>query len=95
MFDSDAGLTFRDMKDGASKIILIVEVPPDDAVIWTKPDDWEVDLSNPLRGVTRSDRNYVTAAWGDGHVQTIPTDVKPDLLKAYLTRAGGEAVDSP
>lgn len=95
VFDTKEGVTFREIKDGSSKTILLVEVPPERAVIWTKPEEWEVDLQNPLRGLERADHDYFVAAWCDASTQVIPTDVKPDVLRANLTRAGGEVVDRP
>ena len=93
--DSETGATFRDISDGTSMTILLVEVPPEEAVIWTKPEDWEVDLDHPMQGLERNDRNHFTAAWCDGSVSIIPDDVKPEVLKAILTRAGSETVDRP
>jgi len=95
MFDSKEGITLREVTDGASKTILIVETPPQEAVIWTKPEDWEVDLAHPRQGLERTDRDYVTTAWCDGHVSLVPTDVDPVKLRAAVTRAGGEVVDWP
>ena len=73
-----------------------VEVIPELAVVWTKPDDWQVDLADPLRGVKRSagdKRGEVfTAGFCDGSVQIISNNIDPTAFKGLLTRAGGEAV---
>jgi hypothetical protein len=95
VFDRPEGTTFKEITDGTSKTIMLVEVPPERAVEWTKPADWQVDLEHPLQGVERTDRDYVTAAWCDGSGSVIPTDVEPDRLRAILTRAGREVVDRP
>jgi hypothetical protein len=95
VFDTKEGTTFREISDGMSKTVLIVEVPPERAVIWTKPEDWEVDMAHPRRGIERTDRDYFVGAWCDGSAQAMPTDVKSDVLRANLTRAGGELVDWP
>jgi hypothetical protein len=95
VFDTDTGLTFRDISDGTSKTILLVEVAPENAVLWTKPEDWEVDMDNPLRGLSGGDRDNFVAAYCDAHARTIPLDIKPEVLRAFLTRAGREVVDRP
>ncbi len=94
-FYNTVGLDFREMRDGTSKTILVVEVPPSQAVEWTKPADWEVDLAHPKKGVERNDRDYFVAGFADAHVQAIPSNVSPERLRAYLTRAGREATDDP
>ncbi|HEY3391708.1 MAG TPA: DUF1559 domain-containing protein [Lacipirellulaceae bacterium] len=95
VFPGNGGITFRDIADGTSKTIMIVEVEPLRAVVWTKPEDWEPDMENPLRGVARSDRDIFVAAWCDGSVQAVAVDIDKDVLRAHLTRAGREVVDRP
>jgi hypothetical protein len=90
VFGGRDGIKHSDIKDGGSNTILAVEVVPERAVVWTKPDDWEVDLSNPLNGVKRSDREGFVAAWGDGHASFIPNDADAEEFRGNLTYAGGE-----
>ena len=49
MFDGEKGVRMADVKDGASNTIMAVEA--DKSVIWTKPDDLDVDLEKPLDGL--------------------------------------------
>ena len=93
IFHNDEGATFREITDGTSNTIMIVEVEPLRAVIWTKPEDWEVDLDNPQRGVERPDRKYFVTAFADGSARTIPTDIDPTKLRAHVTRAGKEPIE--
>jgi prepilin-type processing-associated H-X9-DG protein len=96
IFHDKVGTTFRDITDGTSKTILIVEVEPLRAVVWTKPEDWDVDLQNPRRGVARSDRSNFAAAFADGHVEIISPDKIDDAtLRAMLTRSGREVILQP
>jgi prepilin-type processing-associated H-X9-DG protein len=90
VFGGKEGTKFRDLKDGSSNTILAVEVVPKRAVVWTKPDDWSVDLSDPLDGVKRDDRGFFTAAFCDGHVRILQNSTSPATLKAMLTRAAGD-----
>jgi prepilin-type processing-associated H-X9-DG protein len=90
VFDGREGMSIQRISDGTSNTILVVEVVPERAVVWTKPDDWSVDLSDPLDGVKRGDRGFFTAAFCDGHVRTIQNSIEPATLKAMLTRAAAD-----
>ena len=90
VFDGREGASLQTISDGTSNTILAVEVVPKRAVVWTKPDDWSVDLSDPLNSVKRDDRGFFTAAFCDGHVRTMQNDTPPATLKAMLTRAAGD-----
>jgi hypothetical protein len=95
IFHGDSGSTFQEILDGTSKTILLVEVEPLRAVVWTKPEDWEVDMRNPRRGVERDDRTYFIAAFADAHTSLLPVEISADDLRALLTRAGREVVERP
>jgi hypothetical protein len=90
------GTKIREVIDGTSNTILVVEVTPDLAVEWTKPADWEVDLSDPLKGVRRkageSRGNVFAAAFCDGSVRIISNAIEPSVLKALLTITGKENI---
>ncbi len=95
MFFNDEGATVRDVTDGTVKTIMAVEVEPLRAVVWTKPDDWEVDVQNPLSGVERDDLKEFVALFADGHLEVIPVNVDFRKLRGLLTRGGGELFDWP
>ena len=59
VFDRHIGTQFKEINDGTSNTIMLVEVVPERAVVWTKPEDWAVDLDHPWRGVRRDDRDWV------------------------------------
>lgn len=93
-FHDHVGTSFREMKDGSSNTVLIVEVEPNRSVEWTKPADWEVDLAHPRRGLERSDRDVVTLGFADAHVQIVdPRKIGDDRLRAFITPAGGEVIE--
>ena len=83
----------RDVTDGTVNTIMFVEVIPERAVVWTKPEDWNADLDHPLRGLERTDRTAFVCAICDGSVHHLPNNVDPKKLRALLTRAGGEVVN--
>jgi hypothetical protein len=93
LFEKDKITRFRDTLDGLSNTIMLVEAREQDAVIWTKPDDLPVDLSDPLRviGDTHAGGSHVLLA--DGAVVFITSSIDPGLLSALLTRNGGEIIE--
>jgi len=83
---------FRDFLDGTSNTILILETTADSAVVWSKPDDVEIDLEDPLAKFIGSPKKSFQVGMGDGSVRRLPDDIDPTMFKALLTRAGGERV---
>lgn len=92
IFYKKEGTTVREITDGLSHTLALIEVVPERAVEWTKPADWQVDLQNPLDGVRRPDRDVFTTGWGDGHAEAMRNDIDPALFRACLTRGGGEVL---
>jgi hypothetical protein len=92
LFPPDRGVTIKEVTDGTSKTIMVVEVDPEHAVIWTKPDDLEVDLENPRRGLFNGSLPC-NACWADGSAKTIRNDVDSKVLRALFTRDGDEAIN--
>lgn len=90
-FEGKQALEFRDFSDGTSNTILIVEV--DEGVIWTKPDDWAYDPSNPTEGVGNIRPGGFIAAFADGAVHLLSNNTDPNILRALFTHQGGEEVD--
>ena len=70
-FFGEAGKRIRDFTDGTSNTILAVEADEDQAVIWTKPDDWEFDEENPFKGLGKLRQGGFFALFADGSVQFI------------------------
>lgn len=88
--DGKKRLGFRDITDGTSKTVLVVEADPDQAVIWTKPDDWEFDPNDPVRGLGHLYARGFTVGFADSHTEIIPNGTPPAIIKAMMTRNGGE-----
>jgi hypothetical protein len=92
VFEGDKGRTFRDIRDGTSNTVMLVEANDDQAVIWTRPDDWQYDPEKPLAGLGSAHPRLFSALFCDGSVRGIAADIQPVVWKALLTIAGGEVV---
>jgi hypothetical protein len=90
IFPGGKGIGFRDITDGTSNTILVVEAADDLMTIWTKPDDWQINLKEPHRGLVSKGRDGFAVAMADGSVQTLPATIAADRLNALLTRNGGD-----
>ena len=93
-FGGKEALQFSKIVDGTSNTIMIVEATPEKAVVWTKPDDLNVDLEKPLAGLVATGAKGFLVAFCDGSVRFVSAKVDAATLKALFTIGGGEVVDS-
>jgi hypothetical protein len=94
LFPGKKGLHLREITDGTSNTIMIVEAGEEREVIWTKPDDLQVNAKDPLAGLGRPGQTGFPAAFADGSVRYIARTIDAKLFYSLLTRNGGE-VASP
>lgn len=94
-FPDDATTRFRDLKDGSSNTILVIE-DPQQHVPWTAPLDVSVDdcishLKSPLKhGHTGGQFILIS----DGMVWFIATEISEETLRCLLTINDGKLVES-
>ncbi len=93
VFPGGKSIGFADIRDGTSNTMMTVEVSDQKAVVWTKPDDFEYDESDPLKGLSGLWPGGFIGGMTDGSVRFFPSSIKPETLKAIFTRNGGEVVD--
>src|SRR5262249_12007302 len=86
------GVEIKEIVDGTSNTILVVETGDEAAAGWTKPDDLDVDPKQPLKGLLGHFAGGFNAAVADGSVRFLPAAIDPQKLNALFTRNGGEAV---
>ena len=94
-FPADRALAFRDVTDGLSNTVGLLEVDAAQAVPWTKPSDAEIDLDDPLAKVSKAHPSGFNVGMLDGSVRFIPADIGAELFRALLTRDGGERAEVP
>jgi hypothetical protein len=87
-FESPQGHRLQDFPDGTSNTLLIVEAAT--AVPWTKPVDLSYAPDQPLPKLGGQHLGGFNAALADGSVRLIPQQTKDQVLRALITRNGGE-----
>jgi prepilin-type processing-associated H-X9-DG protein len=95
IFEGAKGMRFRSITDGLANTVLAVEADPERAVVWTNPNDFNVDSKQPLSGLGGLRPGGFNALFADGHVSFVANSVDPQMLRALFTYAGGEAVSVP
>jgi hypothetical protein len=71
----------RDMIDGTRNTIMVVEVDPAGAVIWSKPDDWQYQSESPRRGLGAVRTAGFLALFADGSAGLVPGTVGDETLR--------------
>src|SRR5262249_54092995 len=86
-------IRMRDITDGTSNTILIVDADADLAQPWTKPDDLKIDPRQPEAGLFGSSRTGCNVAFADGSVRFLTRRINRTMLYALFTRNGGEIIN--
>ncbi|HEX7378526.1 MAG TPA: M56 family metallopeptidase [Pirellulales bacterium] len=87
------GTKFPEITDGTSNTIAIVEAKR--AVPWTKPEDIDYDAGKPLPRLSGLHDGGFLTGFCDGSVHFIADTIDPQMLRAVITRAGGERISLP
>lgn len=84
----------KNITDGSSNTIAVVQAGRDSAVPWTKPADTPYDANNPLTPLGDLGPSFFAAMF-DGSVRKVLSSITPGALKALITHNGGENPDNP
>ena len=71
-----------------SNTIMIVKVPEDKSAIWTKPEDWEIDVNLSAKDLLKGFTNAIVFACADGEVKTMPLKDAEVKIKSMLAIEG-------
>ena len=92
LFEGQKGTAMGDVLDGLHKTILVLEANDEQAVIWTKPDDWQYDPERPLSGLGKAHPGGFLAAFGDCSVHFLLDTIDPVVFRRLITFADCEPV---
>lgn len=95
LFGDSEPTGFRDVTDGLSNTIMVVEADRGSAVPWTAPQDVQVDADDPLASMGHTHPGGFHVLFADGAVKFITHGIDTETFKAMLTRAGGETITLP
>jgi hypothetical protein len=94
IFPGPEGVKIQKITDGTSNTIFVVDVNNDHAVIWTKPDDWEVDAPADPKAIFGQHPEGTDFSFADGSVRFIKESVSPKVLAALISCSGGEVLSA-
>ena len=86
------GLKLQEITDGTSNTLAVLDVDFETGVPWTKPDDFDIESFDQGGAIGYLRLEGFNAAFFDGSVRFLSSSMDMDLLRALMTRAGGEQV---
>jgi prepilin-type processing-associated H-X9-DG protein len=89
-FPGENGIKIPDITDGTSNTIMAVEAKRD--IPWTKPEDLEYDPKKPLPKLGGFSPEGFNAAFCDGSVRFLSNAIAEQVMRALITRNGGEVI---
>jgi hypothetical protein len=86
------GTLYEDVTDERSSTLMVVEAAK--PVPWTTPEDlpFDNDVEKPLPKLGGQFEGGFHVAFADGGVLFLSNPIDPDLLRALITRNGGEHI---
>jgi hypothetical protein len=91
--ESGAGTRLGEFLDGAAFTILVVEAAAE--IPWTRPDELVLVPHKPVPELGGSHPGGFLALFTDGSVRFLRNAMDEKILRAFLTRNGGESLPPP
>lgn len=91
-FGGKEGTRIAAISDGTSNTIMAVDVPVENAVVWTKPDDWSFNPEKPAAGLLDGKRKNFLAAFCDGSIRNLPAEIDLTDLRRLVQMNDGEVI---
>jgi hypothetical protein len=85
-------IRFRDITDGTSQTIAVIETGPGRAIPWTKPDDLAIDEDDPV-GSVGAERETFQVVFCDGSVQSISAAISGDIFQWMIQINDGHPIN--
>jgi prepilin-type processing-associated H-X9-DG protein len=92
LFEAGQYTKFRDVHDGTSNTIMVVETR-NSGIRWAEPRD--LDISQPMALPAGNHPGGNIALFGDGSVRFLSKSVAAKTVRDAATKAGGEAFNLP
>ncbi len=94
IFPGSEGVKIQKITDGTSNTIMLVDAADDRAVVWTRPDDWNVDPKLDMKGIFGHFPGGTILGFADGSVRFIKETVELGVFEKLITKDGGEVISS-
>ena len=85
-------ISFRDIPDGSSNTVLVVEAGADKAVPWTKPEDLTYDPKNPVGSLSEIG-DFFVILMADGSVHQLKATIDAASLLNLFQRNDGNVIN--
>lgn len=84
-----------EIKDGGKNTVMVLEAPEDNIVHWMSPQDADEELLPGIGPDTKTlHTSVVQLGFADGSVRSVPKDTQEQSLRAMVTVAGNEVLQS-
>jgi len=90
IFEGQENIGLRQITDGTSNTLMAFEIADEQAVIWTKPDDYAFDPKAPAAGMNSPYSDGLLILFCDGSVHFIKQRLDDETLRRLIVRDDGQ-----